>query len=91
VKHRPDREPGGFHLAKAALDDPHALVAKGDVGDRERVVIGGQDELAIEMLRSAAIVLGWPGWKSARCSSSPAVPGRTATAKASTGSSGTNC
>src|SRR3954451_9363653 len=31
------------------LYDPHALVAERDVGDRERVVVGGQDELAVQL------------------------------------------
>ena len=57
MKHRPDLKPGGLHLPEAVLDDPHALIAKGDIGDRERVVIGGQDELAIKMLGSFDLVL----------------------------------
>ena len=50
-EHRPDAEPGGLQLAEAGLDDPHALVAERDVGGRERVVVGGQHELAVEALR----------------------------------------
>jgi hypothetical protein len=50
VEHRPDPEPGGLHLAKAGLDDPHAFVAESDVGGGERIVVGGEDELAIELL-----------------------------------------
>src|SRR4051794_13763981 len=57
VEHRPHREPGRLHLPKAALDDPHALVAERDVGDRERVVVGGQDELAVQLLGSADLGL----------------------------------
>src|SRR3954452_1540618 len=45
------------HLRKDYLDDPHALVAERDVGDRERVVVGGQDELAVQLLGPADLGL----------------------------------
>src|SRR5690349_509555 len=45
------------HLRKDYFDDPHALVAERDVGDRERVVVGGQDELAVQLLGSADLGL----------------------------------
>ena len=57
MKHRPDLEPGGLHCLEAVLDNPHAFVAESDVGDRERVIIGCQDELAIQMLGSFDLVL----------------------------------
>ena len=58
VEHRADFEAGGFHLLEAAFDDPHAFVAKCDIGDREAIVIGGQHELAVEDARHGVICFG---------------------------------
>jgi site-specific DNA recombinase len=44
------------HLRKDYFDDPHALVAERDVGHRERVVVGGQHELAVQLLGPADLV-----------------------------------
>jgi len=52
----PTSEPGRLHPAKTGFDDPDALVAQRDIGDRQRVVVGGEDELAVEMLGALDLV-----------------------------------
>ena len=49
VKDRPQFEAGLLQPAEAGFDDPGALVAECDVLGRERVVIGDDDELAVEL------------------------------------------
>src|SRR5947209_18847258 len=61
VEHRPYREAGGLHLPKAALDDPHPLVAQRDVGHREGVGAGREHELAAARLGPADLGPGETG------------------------------
>jgi hypothetical protein len=51
MEHWPDLEPGLFHSPEARFDDPGAFVSKRHILGRERVVIGDDDELAVEFLR----------------------------------------
>lgn len=49
VKDRPQFEASLLQPAEAGFDDPGALVAECDVLGRERVVIGDDNELAVEL------------------------------------------
>src|SRR5208337_3149106 len=51
MEHRADLEPGLLHSPEARFDDPGAFVSKRHVLGGERVVIGDDDELAVEFLR----------------------------------------
>jgi len=50
MEHRADLEPGLFHPAEAGFDDPGAFVSERHIFGRKRVVIGDDDELAVEFL-----------------------------------------
>jgi site-specific DNA recombinase len=45
------------HLRKDYFDHPQALVAQGDIGDGQRVVVGGEHELAVQALGGTDLVL----------------------------------
>ena len=54
MEHRAHLSPGRFHPAKAGFDDPHALVAQRDVGDRlafaaPHLVAPERDRMATEL------------------------------------------
>jgi hypothetical protein len=51
VEHRTHLEPGLFHSPEARLDDPGPFASKRHVLSRERIVIGDDEEPAIESLR----------------------------------------
>ena len=51
LEHRPHFQPGLFHAPEAGFDDPTAFVTKCDVLGRERVIVGDDHELAVELRR----------------------------------------
>jgi hypothetical protein len=51
MEHRAHLKPGLFHSPEARFDDTATFISKCDVLGRQRVIIGDDDELAVELLR----------------------------------------